>query len=120
MLVILVAARLECIGKPFNFHVLRSTFDGYDIEAYRLVPAVVNIHVVPGAMDNPGLFGSGNRFCGVPELRVIPVSYLNKDQAVAILHDQVDFAAAAPVIACNWPQPLTDQVAAGNVFGMSA
>jgi hypothetical protein len=30
----------------------------------------------------------------VAESGLLPVSYLNEDQAVAIAHDQVDFAAA--------------------------
>jgi hypothetical protein len=92
---VLVAARLKRIWKPFDLHVIRPPFDGYNIEAYRLVAAMMNIHIVAGAMDNPGLFDSGNRFCGVPEMRVFAVSYLNKHQAVAILHNQVDFSPPA-------------------------
>jgi hypothetical protein len=56
---------------------------------------MMNIHIVPGAMDDPGLFDSGNGFRGVPEICLLAVSYLNKHQAVAILHDQVDFAPPA-------------------------
>jgi len=34
----------------------------------------------------------------VPEMRLFAVSYLNKHQAVAILHDQVDFSSPATKI----------------------
>jgi hypothetical protein len=80
---------------------MSSAVNRYDIEACGCVPAVIQFHVIPGTMDNPGLLGSGNRFRGAPEVRVISVSYLNKDQTVAILHDKVDFPSRAAKVAAQ-------------------
>jgi hypothetical protein len=91
---------------------MRSAVNRYDIEACRGVPAVIQSHIIPGTMDNSGLLGSGNRFCSVPEVRVIPVSYLNKDQTVAIPHDKVDFPSRAAKVAAQQAEATVLQIPA--------
>jgi hypothetical protein len=59
------------------------------------------LHVNPGAVNQSALFACRDRFGGSPVASIPAISYLNKDQAVVVLHDKVNFTAPAAVITCE-------------------
>ena len=105
------AARLD----PVELEGIQGTVQGDDVEATRAASTgAVTRKVVLGRSQQALLFAPVDAFRGRPVGARAPVAHFDEDDAVAVLHDQVQFAAAAAIVTRERAQAALAQVAFGS------
>ncbi len=80
----------------------------------------MRLQVVLRAGNEPGLLAPIDAFSRRAKACLAAVSYLNEDHAVPVLHDQVDLAVPAVVVALQKLQSVCLQVLPGVLFRVPA
>lgn len=92
---------LEGILDPFNARAIRSGHE-HHIESARA--RMLSREVVLRCMQDAALFVVVNAGKRAAEVLAVANAYFNEDQRLAIVRDEIDFAAAAPKIPLDDPQ----------------
>ena len=76
--------------------------------------------IMPGREPQPSALGSGNAFGRGAERPIAPQPYFDEDQHFAVAGNEIDFAAAAAIIALNDREPARRKIACRERFGRGA
>jgi len=76
--------------------------------------------IMPGGEPQPSALGSGNAFGRAAERAIAPQTYFDEDQHFAVTGNEIDFSAAAAIVALNDRQPARRKIACRERFGRGA
>ena len=76
--------------------------------------------VMSGRAEQLGLFARRDAGCRTTKAFAGSQAYLDEHHGFPVLHDQVDFAEAAAIIACQQSQVMAEQEIEGSLLGIRA
>jgi hypothetical protein len=105
----------KSIFKPFNLgahHQHRIKTTGRRIAQRR--------DVLLSRRHNTALFVSANTCGGTAKIIILAQPYFNKNQRIAVSHDEIDFAKPRPKIAFNQTKTVRNQISFRSAFSIIA